>query len=307
MKALVTNVSGNNHKPKGLDLKPGEKQRDVVVDIIISNRPDLVLAQEGKKIFYNQVCKECNYEILKYKYIYNEETGILYNAVNWTIEEPKAELEKMYDELVHKNIISRESELKPRFHALILKSKGPDRHFLCVSYHGRYTGKTEDKKQEILKDFLILLLNYLQRFPDLPLILGGDFNVALDNATLQTLIQNGKKEKIMKALSVGNPYMPSPSQYGSEKHTTMPYGSGMFPPTPSNSDLYLVPYEPTGNRANIYDHIIVSSTVIVSKTQAVDVFQKIKELFPDVSKEYYPVILDHDPICVTFQIYFRQM
>lgn len=301
------NVSGNGHKAKGLDLKPGEKQRDVAVKIITSYRPDLILAQEGKKIFYNQVCKECNYGIFQYKYIYDEETGILYNAVDWTIEEPKAGLENMYDELVHNNIISRESELKARFDALILKSKGPDGNFLCVTYHGRYTGKTEDKKQEILKDFLILLLNYLRRFPDLPLILGGDFNVVLDDATLQTLIQNGKKEKIMKALSVGNPYMPSPSQYGSERHTTMPYGSGMFPPTPSNSDLYLVPYEPTGNRANIYDHIIVSSTVIVSKIQAVDVFQKIAELFPEVLKEDYKVILDHDSIFVTLKVYFRQM
>lgn len=303
MKTLVMNVSGNNHKPKGVELKPGEKQRYVAVNIIKSYRPDLVLVQEGQKILYNKVCKECNEGGTRYDYVKNDETGILYNVVDWTIEEPKADLEKLYDELVYKNIISRESELKARFHALILKSKGPDGKFLCVTYHGHYTGKTEDKKLEILKDFLILLLNYLQRNPDLPLIIGGDFNVELDKATLQTLIQNGKTEQMLKDLSVGSPVMPIPSQYGS----VMRYGSGMFPQTPSNSDLYLVPYEPTGNRANIYDHIIVSSTIIISKIQAVDVFQKIAEFFPEVLKEYYKVILDHDSIFVTFKVDVRQM
>lgn len=306
MKALVMNVKGNNHQPKGLDLKPGEKQRDVAVNIIKSYKPDLVLAQEGIKEFYDKVCAECKDGVFKYECVYNKDAGILYNAVDWTVEMPKFDLEKLYDNLVYQNIISRDSELRgSRFHALLLKSKGPDGDFLCVTFHGHYTGKNGNKKLEILKDFLKLLRNYLQRFPDLPLILGGDFNVALDDTTLQTLIQNGNEEQMLKSLSVGSTYMPSP--YGSEKYTRMPYGSGMFPPTPSNRDLYLVPYKPTGNRANIYDHIIVSSTVIVSKIQAVDVFKKIAELFPKVSKKYYPVILDHDSIFVTFKVYFRQM
>ncbi|CAC5383188.1 unnamed protein product [Mytilus coruscus] len=305
MKTLVMNVSGNNHKPKGVDLKPGEKQRDVAVNIIKSYRPDMVLAQEGKKIFYDEVCRKCNDAVTQYKYVSNEETGILYNVVDWKIEEPKTDLVNLYDVLAHKNIISRESELKARFHALILKSKGPDGEFLCVTYHGRYTGKTENKKLEILKDLLILLLNYLKIKTDLPLILGGDFNVEFDATTLQKLIQNGNLEQMMKSLSVSSTDMPIPKQYGSEKYTT--YGLGMFPPKPSNSDLYLVPYQPTEHRAKIYDHFIVSSTIIVSEIKAVNVFQKIKELFPEVLEEYYKVILDHDSIFVTFKVDVRQM
>ncbi|XP_071144008.1 uncharacterized protein [Mytilus edulis] len=308
MKALVMNVNGNNHKPKGVDLKPGKKRREVAVNIIKSYRPDLILAQEGKKIFYNVVCKECNDGVTKYDYVYNEETGILYNAVHWKKEMPKSDLVILYDALVHLNIISRESELKARFHALILKSKGPDGDFLCVTYHGRYTGKSEDEKLEILKDFLVLLLNYLESKPDLPLILGGDFNVEINNATLQTLLQNGKTKQMFKSLSVSSTdtSTPNPSQYGSED-TKMRFGLGRFPLKPSNSDLYLVPYKPTGNRANIYDHFIVSTTVIVNEIQAVDVFQMIAQLFPDVLEEHYKVILDHDSIFVTFKVDFRQM
>lgn len=289
MKVLVTNVGGNKHKPKGLDLKPGEKQRKVAVNIIQSYKPDLILAQEGKKIFYDTVCNECNDGVLEYRYVYNEEAGILYNVVDWTIKETKADLVKMYDELVHQNIISRESELKARFHALILKSKGPDGNFLCVSYHGHYTGKTGNKKLEILKDFLILLLNYLKSIPDIPLILGGDFNVEFDNDTLQTLIQNGKAEQMLNMLN--------PSLYWSP----MSFG---FPPTP---DLYLISYIPTVNRDNIYDQIIVSSTIIVNEIQAIDVVHKIAELFPEVFEEYYKVILDHDPIFLTLEIDVTKM
>ncbi|XP_063418235.1 uncharacterized protein LOC134701018 [Mytilus trossulus] len=280
MKTLVMNVSGNNHKPVGLDLKPGEKQRDVAVKIITSYKPDLILAQEGNKVFYEKVCRECKDGGTQYHYVYNEETGILFNVVDWTIEKPKADLEKMYDELVHKNIISRESELKARFHALILKSNGTDGNFLCVTYHGRYTGKTKDKKLDILKDFLKLLCNYLEDNPSLSLILGGDFNVELDDDILQDLISKGDPN-YENDLLLWKLFEPS---------------------SHANRDLSLIPYAPTGNRANIYDHIIVSSTINVSEIQAVDVFKKIKELFQEVSKEHYPVILDHDPICVTFKI-----
>lgn len=274
------NVSGNKHEPVGLDLKPREKQREIAVKIITSYKPDLVLAQEGKQIFYETVCNECNDGVIQYDYVHNEEAGILYNAVDWEIERPESKLNRMYDNLVYKNIISRESELKARFHALILESNGTDGNFLCVTYHGHSFGKTKDEKLDILKDFLKLLCNYLEDNPSLSLILGGDFNVELDDDILQDLISKGDpnydNDLLLRKL--------------------------FEPSSHANYDLSLIPYAPTGNRADIYDHIIVSSTIIVSKIKAVDVFKIIARLFRKVSQKDYKVILDHDPICVTFEI-----
>lgn len=58
-----------------------------------------------------------------------------------------------------------------------IKTKGvPTTHFLCVSWHGSHNSR---KKAELLEEFknLLVFMNEIGQQYDLPLIIGGDFNL----------------------------------------------------------------------------------------------------------------------------------
>lgn len=77
----------------------------------------------------------------------------------------------------------RKGELSPGFTPLgrmflsEIKTKGvPTTHFLCVSWHGSHNSR---KKADLLEEFknLLVFMEAIEDHYDLPLLIGGDFNL----------------------------------------------------------------------------------------------------------------------------------
>lgn len=115
----------------------------------------------------------------RYKYIGHKEAGILYDknkleVINLTEE---TEIRTKLDEMIRKKKLPQGFTPLGRMVISEIKTKaGPKTHFLCVSWHGSHNSR---KKADLLEEFknLLVFLKEIEDHYDLPLLIGGDFNL----------------------------------------------------------------------------------------------------------------------------------
>lgn len=265
---MVMNASGNGNSPIGASFSPAELRYAVIGNIINQYNPDIILSQEGRKKLYKLFYDNLTNEHTLYVSVYNDEAGVSYNAAKFTIFDPKQQLWSLNTTLICNCVISSNSQLLSRFKALVMYPKGPhvQNGFLVVSYHGRYNDITLENKKIVLKEFLTLIMYYITTCECMPVVIAGDFNMKLDQGLLNNL-----------TAGLSNPFF-------------------------GRTILKLLPYTPTKNRSQIVDHMIVSSTFDVEDNGVIDVYKQITEMYHDVQQNNCPVILDHDPLYLSFSM-----
>lgn len=262
------NASGNGKSPEGASWSPTQLRYGVLSNIINQCQPDIILIQEGKIKLYKRIHDIFTNGYILYECVYNDEAAVVYDATKFTIFDPSQQLWDLNTTLINYCIISSNSQLMSRFKAAIMFPKGPNvqNGFLVVSYHGRYNGVTAENKQLFLKDLLTLIMFYITSYRDLPVVIAGDYNLELNQTVL-------------------------------DKLTT-----GLSNPLFGNTILKLLPYKATKNRSQTIDHIIVSDTLVVEDYGVIDVYKHITDMNPLVQQNQCPIILDHDPLFLSFSM-----
>lgn len=265
---MAMNAAGNGNSPIGASFSPAELRYGVIGEIINQYKPDIILIQEGRKKLYKFIYDILTNEHTLYECVYNDETAVSYNATKFKIFDPTQQLWSLNTTLICNCIISSNSQLLSRFKALVMYPKGPhvQNGFLVVSYHGRYNGITLENKKIFLKELLTLIMFYITTCSYLPVVIAGDFNMELDQRLLDTLT------------------------------------AGLSNPVFGHTILKLLSYTPTKNRCQIVDHMIVSSTLDVEDNGVIDVYKRITEMYPFVQQNHCPIILDHDPLFLSFSM-----
>lgn len=160
------------------------KRKRAIIGHLESKQPTIFLVQEflWRYIENHRTWKGVSITD-RYKYIGHKEAGILYDineldAKNLTTD---TKIRNILEEMLEKN------ELPPGFTPLgrmcisEIKTKGvPMTHFLCVSWHGSHNSR---KKADLLEEFknLLVFVKEIGEQYDLPLIIGGDFNLKFED------------------------------------------------------------------------------------------------------------------------------
>lgn len=156
------------------------KRKRVITGLLESKQPSLVLVQEFSwiKIKRHNTWKDAHITD-RYEYIRHKEAGILYDknkleVINLTEE---TEIRTKLDEMIRKKKLPQGFTPLGRMVISEIKTKaGPKTHFLCVSWHGSHNSR---KKADLLEEFknLLVFMEAIEDHYDLPLLIGGDFNL----------------------------------------------------------------------------------------------------------------------------------
>lgn len=121
-----------------------------------------------------------------YVYIGHAEASIIYDNNIVTVSDvPRDELESILTQLQSQNEDSIGSTIPTEFAPLPRMTAVrfdhnilPDAKFLCISWHGKYNGLS---KKNLMDDFRYLMefLKKIREKYQLPLLIGGDFNIGL--------------------------------------------------------------------------------------------------------------------------------
>ncbi|KAL3876807.1 hypothetical protein ACJMK2_034601 [Sinanodonta woodiana] len=178
LKVLIMNASGPN---QGEGTATRKKQ--AIQSVIKRHNPDLVLFQEfswkgihGKTWSTEPVPEH-------YQLATNNDASILYNINESTLEEkPIRELHRILEELQrptskHPTPIPLDFAPIPRMSLRVVKTKGvPVMEFICISWHGKHAGMTNDTKVTEFTHLMIFLNKMYVKY-HLPILIAGDFNV----------------------------------------------------------------------------------------------------------------------------------
>lgn len=178
-KILIFNASGSNTGEEKVE-EISEKRRVVVSKVIFDGSSNIILIQESH-IALTKICTE-EFGDRNYKAIGPKRNGIIYDMDTiMYVEDPTTRLRQIY-ESKSKSIIRNESaEIFARMCARVLKGTGVNAQpTLFVSWHGPHK-KTMDYKRKLYHDLCLVFSHYAFE-TNIPVIIGGDFNLDLINA-----------------------------------------------------------------------------------------------------------------------------
>lgn len=181
-KVLFMNSKGSTIeglKVGGMEIP--KKRKDVRHQVIEDEDPDLILIQESDILLRN-ICTQY-YGPRDYQAIGGKDAGILYDTTTFIqLEDPTNRLRQICEFKFDRGEILS-SEIMPRMCARIMQGKYPNAlPLLCVSWHGPHKGKSDTEKQKFYDDLCLLIKTYSDE-KEIPIILGGDFNLDLSKLT----------------------------------------------------------------------------------------------------------------------------
>ncbi|CAC5425235.1 unnamed protein product [Mytilus coruscus] len=265
-------MNANGCRPKKLKVGGMEirsKRKDIRQQVIRDNNPDIIFIQESDIVLRN-ICT-WSFPHRCYQSIGGQKAGIIFDALTFTectAEHPQERIRQIYEYrkfTLNENLSS--ASLLDRMQAVILQTKGPCiRKFLFVSWHGPH--KLErNLKIKMLKDLKYLVSLYLLE-NDIPVVIGGDFNLDLS------------KENLFQR----------------------PFPPVFDPHVIPNAQFVLCDYLKLDHRPKKIDYIITSRTLTNVSCKPIDVWEHLLVKYPSLPLAYHTAVLDHDSLSVQFPI-----
>lgn len=230
-------------------------RKDVMQKVINDEDPDLILIQESD-IALKSICTQ-NFENRDYQAIGGKDVGIIYDTKTFILLH---DITKIFRQK-YQSLYGGPSYLYKRMYAVIFEGKNSNiKPFPCVSWHGP-NKKKPIQKQNLFDNLCLCIRNiiylYLRDEKQTAVILGGDFNLALNKISIPLILQ---------------------------------------------PELMFNDYKTLDHRPKKIDYILTSVTITNVSCKPVNVFNIIKELFPDFPFKYNKSVLDHDPVVMKFTI-----
>lgn len=179
MSLLLWNVGGPSDG-KGT----ASKRKRAIIGLLESKYPTIVLLQEflWRKIENHRTWKAADITD-RYEYVGHKEAGILYDTkklevINLTTD---TKIRHILEELLRKEKLSPGFTPLARMCIAEIKSKDVSTtDFLCVSWHGSHNSRKKEDLVEEFKNLLVFMKEIGQQY-NLPLIIGGDFNLRYED------------------------------------------------------------------------------------------------------------------------------
>lgn len=179
MSLLLWNVGGPS-AGKGT----ASKRKRAIIRLLKSKSPSIVLLQEflWRKIENHRTWKVADITD-RYEYVGHKEAGILYDTDELEVNNltTDTKIRRILEELLRKKKLSPGFTPLARMCIAEIKSKGVSTtDFLCVSLHGSHNSRKKEDLVEEFKNLLVFMKEIGQQY-NLPLIIGGDFNLRYED------------------------------------------------------------------------------------------------------------------------------
>ena len=173
VRILIMNTNGPND-----GIGTAERRKKCIADVIRRQHPEIVLFQEfaWSGITGSTWTKTPIPE--QYEFTGNKDASILHDNTSVILSLPSlSDLQRLLEEMIRKGELSGGFTPLPRMCVRLVERKGtPNLKFICVSWHGRYSGRKEESRAEEIKDLLLYLTRYSFN-KRLPIVIAGDFNL----------------------------------------------------------------------------------------------------------------------------------
>ncbi|XP_046559989.1 uncharacterized protein LOC124269001 [Haliotis rubra] len=185
---VILDMNANGDSKAGMR----EKRKHHIADVLMSKSPLVVCLQEFVWVgIHSRGWKEFDVPD-HFQYEGHKEAGFIFDAreITYSRIDNKTSVRNMYDNMVKRSdMVSDYFEL-PRLCVFKIQSKGaPHFEILCASWHGPHRVSME-KKKKALDTLVKFLLKLKVEEENIPLLLGGDFNMPA-SAVERRLPSNG--------------------------------------------------------------------------------------------------------------------
>lgn len=184
LRLITMNANGQNDAVGNCP----ERRRRAIANIVSKHKPHIVLFQEFKwkrvsgKTWGNITIPD------EYSYLHHDEASIMYDANYITVAViPRSEIEPILNALQRSALnrlrVTFPMDFVPLSRMSIVKVEAnvvSNLKFICVSWHGQYNKLNKQKRIEYFRYLMEFLRNIREKF-SLPLLIGGDFNIAIDS------------------------------------------------------------------------------------------------------------------------------
>ncbi|XP_046565839.1 uncharacterized protein LOC124274521 isoform X1 [Haliotis rubra] len=189
---VILDMNANGDSKAGMR----EKRKHHILDLLMLNRPLVVCLQEFVWTgIHSSAFKDIDVPD-HFQYEGHKEAGFIFDIreITYSRIDNKTSVRNMYDNMVESSDMASDYFELPRLCVYKIQSKGaPNFEILCASWHGPHKVSTEQKQKALdtlVKFLLKLKLKVEEKEKNIPLLLGGDFNMSA-SAVKRRLPSNG--------------------------------------------------------------------------------------------------------------------